>query len=307
MDERSLVPRAVVRTGALARAGDAAVFASDEFFGARIRNPHTRLAGGGAVPRLGRGGRRGLGAGDAGDGGPVPGHAERRAGGEATGALGLPAVLRRPGPAPRDDPQSFASVTGERYQVIEGRTPEITISQARALLASLETSRPLGLRDRALFGTLCYTGARIGATLALQRGDLVDAMLRLREKGGKQRILPVRADTFGHGSSRRGRRVPARGHASQCPGLRHDTTRHAAEQGHADAQAASWYRKSAARGAAAAPVDLGISYNAGVGVPPNYGDAVAWYRRSADQGLASAQVDLGARDDRGEGRPTGVR
>ena len=201
----------------------------------------------------------------------------------------------------------FASVTGERYQVIEGRTPEITISQARALLASLETSRPLGLRDRALFGTLCYTGARIGATLALQRGDLVDAMLRLREKGGKQRILPVRADTFGHGSSRRGRRVPARGHASQCPGLRHDTTRHAAEQGHADAQAASWYRKSAARGAAAAPVDLGISYNAGVGVPPNYGDAVAWYRRSADQGLASAQVDLGARDDRGEGRPTGVR
>ena len=88
----------------------------------------------------------------------------------------------------------FASVTGERYQVIEGRTLEITISQARALLASLETSRLLGLRDRALFGTLCCTGARIGATLALQRGDLVDATLRLREKGGKQRILPVRGD-----------------------------------------------------------------------------------------------------------------
>ena len=51
----------------------------------------------------------------------------------------------------------------------------------------METSRLLGRRDRALFGTLCYTGARIGATLALQRGDLVDATLRLREKGGKQR------------------------------------------------------------------------------------------------------------------------
>ena len=91
----------------------------------------------------------------------------------------------------------FASVTGARYQVIEGRTPEITISQARALLASLETSRLLGRRDRALFGTLCYTGERIGATLALQRGDLVDATLRLREKGGKQRILPVSGDRHG--------------------------------------------------------------------------------------------------------------
>ena len=47
----------------------------------------------------------------------------------------------------------------------------------------------------------------------------------------------------------------------------YDTTRHAAEQGDADAQAARWYRKSAEQGAAAAPVDLGISYNAGVGVP----------------------------------------
>ena len=104
MDERSLVPRAVVRTGALARAGDAAVFASDEFFGARIRNPHTRRAYGRAVARFlawveAEGVE--LARVDAGDGGPVPGHAEPRAGGEATGALGLPAVLRRPGPAPR--------------------------------------------------------------------------------------------------------------------------------------------------------------------------------------------------------------
>ncbi len=52
MDERALVPRAVVRTGALARADDAAVFASDEFFGARIRNPHTRRAYGQAVGRF---------------------------------------------------------------------------------------------------------------------------------------------------------------------------------------------------------------------------------------------------------------
>ena len=40
----SLVPRSVVRTGALARAGGAAQFTSDEFFSARVRNPHTRRA-----------------------------------------------------------------------------------------------------------------------------------------------------------------------------------------------------------------------------------------------------------------------
>ena len=91
----------------------------------------------------------------------------------------------------------FASVKGEPYQVVEGRTPEITISQARTLLGSIDTSRLVGLRDRALFGTLCYTGARIGAVLALRRANLVEATLRLSEKGGKQRIVPVRADLGG--------------------------------------------------------------------------------------------------------------
>ena len=190
-DSRSLVPRSVVRTGALARAGGAAVFASDEFFGARIRNPHTRRAYGRAVARFlawveadgvdlarvtpGMAGRR------------RSNRRSRAAGQYCAGLVQRHAMILNP----------FASVTGERYQVIEGRTPEITISQARALLASFDTSVLVGLRDRAVFGALCYTGARIGATLALQRGDLVDATLRLREKGGKQRILPVRADLHG--------------------------------------------------------------------------------------------------------------
>ena len=78
----------------------------------------------------------------------------------------------------------------------------------------------------------------------------------------------------------------------------YDTTRHAAER---------WYRKSAEQGAAAAQVDLGISYNAGVGVPQNYVEAVAWYRRSAEQGLASAQFDIGEMYERGEGRPLGFQ
>ena len=56
----------------------------------------------------------------------------------------------------------------------------------------------MGLRDRALLGTLAYTGARIGAVARLRRGDLEDQgpqrVLRFREKGGKQREIPVRHD-----------------------------------------------------------------------------------------------------------------
>ena len=196
----SLVPQSVVRTGALARAGGAAVFASDEFFGARIRNPHTRRAYGRAVSRFlawveaagvelarvtpGMAGRFI----DTLSGGPAAKQQALSACRQyCTGLVQRHAMFLNP----------FASVTGERYQVIEGRTPEITISQARALLASFDTASLVGRRDRALFGTLCYTGARIGAVLALRRGDLADSALRLREKGGKQRIIPVRADLHG--------------------------------------------------------------------------------------------------------------
>ena len=39
------------------------------------------------------------------------------------------------------------SVRGERYSVVEGKTREITILQARALLASVDTSNVIGRRD----------------------------------------------------------------------------------------------------------------------------------------------------------------
>jgi integrase/recombinase XerD len=41
------------------------------------------------------------------------------------------------------------SVRGERDTAIEGKTPEISIQQARDLLASLDTTHVVGLRDRA--------------------------------------------------------------------------------------------------------------------------------------------------------------
>jgi integrase/recombinase XerD len=67
------------------------------------------------------------------------------------------------------------SVRGERYAVIEGKTPEISVQHARRLLASIDTSGVIGLRDRAILAILAYTSARAGAAAKLRRGDFYDA------------------------------------------------------------------------------------------------------------------------------------
>jgi len=91
-----------------------------------------------------------------------------------------------------------ASVRGQRYQVIEGKTPEITVAQARRLLDSIDTSHIVGLRDRSVIGVLIYTAARVGAVAGLRQQDLYDSgdqhCLRFTDKGGKSREIPVRHD-----------------------------------------------------------------------------------------------------------------
>lgn len=90
------------------------------------------------------------------------------------------------------------SVRGERYQVVEGKTPEIPVAQARQWLQSVDTSTPVGLRDRALLAILIYTASRAGAVVKLRRGDFYNAgeqwMLHFTEKRGKSREIPVRHD-----------------------------------------------------------------------------------------------------------------
>ena len=80
----------------------------------------------------------------------------------------------------------FASVRGRQHAVVDGKTPELTIQQARALLGSLDLSNVVGLRDRAVLGVLTYTGARVGALARLRRGDLqnqeTQRVLRFAEK-----------------------------------------------------------------------------------------------------------------------------
>ncbi len=90
----------------------------------------------------------------------------------------------------------------ERYQVVEGKTPEITVPQARKLLDSIATSQVVGLRDRALIAVMIYTTARGGAVAKLRRRDFYfieeQWSLRFHEKGGKSREIPVRHDLQGY-------------------------------------------------------------------------------------------------------------
>ncbi len=109
-----------------------------------------------------------------------------------------------------------ASVKGVKEQVIEGKTPEITLEQARTLLGSINVAKTakndqgeeveipqvVGLRDRAILATLAYTVCRAGAVAKLRLGDFQhdgsQYVLRFSEKGGKSREIPVRHDLEGH-------------------------------------------------------------------------------------------------------------
>jgi site-specific recombinase XerD len=94
-----------------------------------------------------------------------------------------------------------ASVRGPRLQVVEGKTPEISVRQARKLLTSIDIGNVVGLRDRAIITVMIYTVARVGAVAGLRRGDFYDLgeqyCLRFIEKGTKHREIPVRHDLGG--------------------------------------------------------------------------------------------------------------
>jgi site-specific recombinase XerD len=94
-----------------------------------------------------------------------------------------------------------ASVKGVKDEVVEDKTPEITVEQARTLLRSVDTGHVVGSRDRAILATLSYTACRAGAAAKLRLGDFqhdgTQYVLRFQEKGGKSREIPVRHDLEG--------------------------------------------------------------------------------------------------------------
>src|SRR5262249_2984206 len=92
------------------------------------------------------------------------------------------------------DVNPAASVRGPKYVVKRGKTPVLSSDEARKLLDSIESNTLIGLRDRALIGTMVYSFARVGAAIGMKVGDCFQHRkrwwLRLHEKGGKRHEVP---------------------------------------------------------------------------------------------------------------------
>lgn len=185
-------------------AGPGAVFAAQEFFFAKLRNPHTRRAYQTAIHQfLAWAGGQGI--------------ALERISPMQVGLYfdqhpGSPATRQQHRAAMRHFFDQMvvrhvcllnpvATVRLERYEVTEGRTPEISVDEVRRLLGSLDVGQLDGLRDRALIAFLVYTAARVGAVTRLKLGDLYESgglgVAHFLEKNGKSREIPLRGDLLG--------------------------------------------------------------------------------------------------------------
>ena len=185
----------------IVEAGTAAQFAFDEFFSGTIRNTHTRIAYLHAVKKFFQWLEPSGVALSQISPGIVGRYLDQHPGSIPTQKLHLAAlralfnnmvtrhvILINPA----------ATVRGQRLEVVDGKTPEITKEQARKLIGSIDTTKVAGRRDRAILATLAYTAARAGAVARLRIQDLVwdgtQYSFRFHEKGGKSRLIPVRHD-----------------------------------------------------------------------------------------------------------------
>ena len=182
-------------------AGPAARFAFDEFFSGSIRNWHTRTAYLRAVRQfLEWTTARNIGFTDI-QPGTVGSYIDQLSTSLPTKKLQLSALRAFFNVCVNRHVlilNAATTVRCERYQVVEGKTPEISRDQARQLLTDIDVTRAVGKRDKAIIATLIYTAARAGAVASLRVRDLVwdgtQYSLRFAEKGGKSRSIPVRHD-----------------------------------------------------------------------------------------------------------------
>ncbi len=86
------------------------------------------------------------------------------------------------------------AVRGPKHSVKKGKTSVLTAEEMRALLDSIDTTRLIGVRDRALIAVMGYTFARVGAVIQMKVEDYYTqnrrGWVRLHEKGGKVNELP---------------------------------------------------------------------------------------------------------------------
>ncbi|OJF77777.1 MAG: recombinase XerD [Treponema sp. CETP13] len=78
----------------------------------------------------------------------------------------------------------------------------LSVAQIDELLAAIDTSKPVGVRDRALFELIYSSGLRISeaSNLLLQKVHLKDHLLWVHGKGDKERLVPfgLQAEKYLH-------------------------------------------------------------------------------------------------------------
>jgi site-specific recombinase XerD len=81
------------------------------------------------------------------------------------------------------------AVRGPRHSVMKGSTTVMSSEDTSTFLKTIDTSRVVGLRDRALIAVMVYSFARVSAVVGLKVEDYFPLKkrwwLRLNEKGGK--------------------------------------------------------------------------------------------------------------------------
>ena len=87
------------------------------------------------------------------------------------------------------------SVEPPKYSQPEGKTPIMEPHEARQLLDLIDTSKLVGLRDKAIIAIMLYSFARVGAVLQMDVEDYFVKgkrwWIRLHEKGGKYHEMPL--------------------------------------------------------------------------------------------------------------------
>ena len=87
------------------------------------------------------------------------------------------------------------AVRGPKHSVRKGQTSVLSAEEMRELLAAIDVTSLLGLRDRALIALMGYTFARVGAATGMKVEDFYvqkrRGWVRLHEKGGKVTELPA--------------------------------------------------------------------------------------------------------------------
>jgi site-specific recombinase XerD len=86
-----------------------------------------------------------------------------------------------------------SSVRGPKYSIKRGKTPVLNVEEIRGLFRSIDATKLVGLRDRALIAVMFYTFARVGAVVSMRVDDYYQQgkrwFVRLHEKGGKHHTL----------------------------------------------------------------------------------------------------------------------